>query len=374
MLLFCHTSQHTKNLCMKKNKYLNKDTHPLYIVSAIVFALTVGMLIWFFQGNNSTDSQLADQQQEENKQENGVSCSHRRALDGICVEKSEDVYPELVAVMIENHPDARPQSGLFDARVVYEAPVEANYSRFMAVFPKDMEVEKVGPVRSARPYYVNWAQEYAEPMYMHVGGSSDALEKIDQDNIFDMDEFYRGWYFWRSTDRFAPHNTYTSNKLWQKAWDNYGKEKKSDGYAAWTYSDDALSACTDTCANTITATFLAPTYEAVWKYNTSTRQYERYQGGKPHVDQNGKQIVADTVIVQKMKTNIVDDIGRLQMDTIGTGKVFVFRDGQVIEGNWQKETKKTRTRFLSNNGDNIALRSGKIWIEVINQVGSVLYQ
>lgn len=358
---------------MKKNKYFDKDTRPLYIVSAIIFALTVGMLVWFFRGNGSGSSELVHGLLEEKKEE-GEVCPYRRALDGVCVEKSEEIYPELVAVMIENHPDARPQSGLADAAVVYEAPVEANYSRFMALFPKDMEIEKVGPVRSARPYYVNWVQEYAEPMYMHVGGSSDALEKIDQDAIFDMDEFYRGWYFWRSSDRYAPHNTYTSTKLWQKAWTDYGNEKKSDGYASWTYNDEALPACTDTCAHTVTATFLAPTYEAVWKYNTSTRQYERYQGGKPHVDQNGKQIVADTLIIQQVQTSVLDAVGRILMDTMANGKAIVFRDGHRIDATWMKETKKGKTKWVNVEGKDIPLRSGKIWIEVINQVGKVQYK
>lgn len=357
-----------------KQKFIDKDTRPLYILSAFIIALAIGMGGWMLLQRSSDTTEIVDGEKLEQQKNESDNCSYRRALDGVCVSSSAEQYPKLVAVMIENHPDARPQSGLADASIVYEAPVEANYSRFMAVFPATAEVEKVGPVRSARPYYVSWAQEYAEPMYMHVGGSPDALEKIDNDGVFDMNEFYRGWYFWRSKDRFAPHNTYTSNQLWGKAWNDYGKEKKSDGYASWTYDDAPLVACTEDCASIITATFLAPSYQAVWKHNTSTNQYERYQGGKPHIDQNGKPIIADTVIVQRVETTVLDAVGRIMMDTLANGKAIVFRDGHAVQGTWTKETKKGRTKWVNNEGKEIPLRSGKIWIEVVNQVGNATYK
>src|SRR5690606_23920743 len=129
--------------------------------------------------------------------------------------------PRTVGIMIENHYDARPLSGLADASVVYEAPVEGNYTRFLAVFPEDAEVQKIGPVRSARTYYLDWVSEYPDMLYMHVGGSPDALEKIKTHGIFDFNEFYRGWYYWRDSGRYAPHNVYTSSALFQKAMDEY---------------------------------------------------------------------------------------------------------------------------------------------------------
>lgn len=360
---------------MKKQTRRFNDTQPLYVLSAIIFACSLGLLAWFFM-RGSAGAAVENNQTQTEKPEaiDEADCEFRRALDGVCVGSEEEQYPRIVAVMIENHPDARPQSGLRDAAVVYEAPVEANYSRFMALYPIDTEAKKVGPVRSARPYYLNWAQEYGAPMYMHVGGSPDALKKIAADDIFDMDEFYRGWYFWRSADRYAPHNTYTSRELWQKAWNDYGKNKETSGFAAWKFSEAPLGACEANCATTITASFLSPTYEAVWQYTTGTRQYTRFQMGKPHLDQTGEPIIADTVVVQKVTTDVLDAVGRIAMDTVGSGEAIIFRDGHAIRGTWKKDSVSARTIWRDADGDDIPLKPGHIWIEVVNQAGKAMYK
>jgi len=138
----------------------------------------------------------------------------RRALDGVYTR------PELanlapVAVMIDNHPDARPQSGIEKAGLVYEAEVEGYYTRLMAVFSDENEVVKIGPVRSARPYFVDWANEL-NAVYAHCGGSPEALVNIEQKGIVDLNEIYSGRFFWRATDRSAPHNIYLSAKNFNK--------------------------------------------------------------------------------------------------------------------------------------------------------------
>ncbi len=353
---------------------MNKKQQSKYVYSlaVVVFFVAFGLIAWlgyqFITQPVRDGSFVTDFFDGKSK----IKCDFRKTLNGECVDNEDETVSNVVAIMVENHPDARPQSGLVDASVVYEAPVEANYSRFLLLFPKDAEVKKVGPVRSARPYYLDWVSEYNDPMYMHVGGSPEALEKIKQIDLFDLNEFYRGWYYWRSKDRYAPHNVYTSEDHWNKAWEDYGEGRGTTTTESWAYNE--MDACEDGCTEDITVTFLGETYQANWKFNTSTLQYDRYQGGVRHVDKDLRPIVADTIIVQHVTSTVVDAIGRLHIQTQGAGPVQVFRDGHRADGTWMKIGREQKTKWLNSEGEEIPIKPGKIWIEVINARGEVEYK
>ncbi len=307
-----------------------------------------------------------------------ASCTYARSLDGVCVASVMEQDPALIGIMIENHFEARPVSGLSRASVVYEAPVEGNYNRFFALYPEDTDVQKVGPVRSARPYFIDWLSEYPGTMYMHVGGSPDALEKIVRFDMFDMNEFYHGWYYWRDTSRYAPHNVYTSQKLWTAALKDYRDTldvaEVSHSFSPWKFR--AWDACTEQCIHDITTTFAGTTYEATWRYNTSTSQYERYEFDELVIDPQTKEhIVADTLVVQYVDTTVLDGVGRLGMETVGTGDALVFRNGFKVEGEWRKDSRTDRTKFYTVEGEehDIELNPGKIWIVVMNRIDGISY-
>lgn len=341
-----------------KFKFKIDKIKRLYVLAAAIFLTGLGLLIWF--GRASQIEQSAVESVIDASE--AKPCPYRRRLDGICVESALGVDPELAAVMIENSREAWPLAGLASARVVYETPVEGNVPRFLAIYAAGDEVKKVGPVRSARPYYLDWVSEYGNTMYMHVGGSDEALEKIDAANVFDLNEFYRGQYFWRSDDRPRPHNTYTSSVLWQKARKDYGKYYETEAYDSWVF--DEREPCQADCAAEVTVAFLSPTYDARWVFNSSTQQYARYQNKQVQQDADGVSITADTVIVQRVKSATIDEIGRKKIDTIGSGEALVFRDGYLIEGRWEKASRKDRTQFYDEKGGIISFKAGKIWIEV----------
>ncbi|MBI4995128.1 DUF3048 domain-containing protein [Candidatus Peregrinibacteria bacterium] len=364
---------------------LNFDEIKLmYSLAVIVFVCALGLLSWFtyqyFFNISHLSSLISTTDNDENVGQI-KQCNFHRALDGVCVESAEKMNPTLIAVMIENHTDARPQSGLSKASIVYDAPVEANYTRFMAIYPADAAVEQIGPVRSARPYYLDWVLEYGEPMYMHCGGSPDALNKIKEYGIFDVNEFYFGKNFWRSPSRLAPHNVYTSSELWDKAvvdYNDYGS--LITGHDEWWIFDTLAPArnathnvaggpehlSTSAQANDIVVFFLSPNYDVEWKYDSSTEKYERWQAGAEHCEADGTLITADTVIVQHVKTKVLDEIGRISMETIGSGVAEVYYDGVEITGTWKKIDRTSRTRFYNELGEEIKLKAGKIWVEVIN--------
>ncbi len=347
----------------------NREIKLFYIASGIIAFLGVVLLVWFLvQAADRDASRVTDQEMVPD--EARILCTPR-ILDGVCV-PSEKENPRIYAVMIENHLDARPQSGLARASVVYEAPVEANYSRFMALFPEGEDIPKIGPVRSARPYFLDWAREYGKPMYVHVGGSPDALTKLRSSDYFDFNEFYRGKYFWRSMDRYAPHNVYTSSEFLKQGWEEYGDASSTMSDVTWKYAE--VSPCTTECIMGITVSFLPPVYEAVWTYSTSTEVYSRYQLGKPHVDQDGTQISADTIVIQRVATRVLDSELRIEMDTIGEGEATVFTKGTKVEGTWIKRSREEKTRFYDSEGNEIPFTPGTIWIEVVNDQGGAVWE
>lgn len=355
---------------------MKKQTKIQYLnsLSAIVFLVSLLLFGWFLY-LYMTRPKVTEFVDNIFVGTDDMGCKFRSVLNGVCVDGRIDVTPELIAVMVENHVDSRPQSGLVDADVVYEAPVEGNFSRFLLLFPRKNEVSKVGPVRSARPYYLDWVSEFGDPMYMYVGGSNEALEKIKKINIFDVNEFNRGWFFWRSKDRFAPHNTYTSSDLWNKAWIDYANNRGETSSSTWAYGD--LDICVQEngdCIDDITIQFNGLAYESGWKFNSSTLQYERYQSRIRHIDFDLRPIVADTVIVQHVESSVLDEVGRLAIETQGSGSAEIFRDGHKIIGTWMKNSQDQKTRWLGADGNDIQLKPGKIWIEVANGRSKVEYK
>jgi len=352
----------------------------IYLLAGLVFLTGIILLSYFsfqyFVRGRSPISLIVSQKLAEQPVGN-IECDYQRILDGVCVDSVDKINPELVAVMIENHYEARPQAGLASASIVYEAPVEANYTRFMAIYPVGDEVNKIGPVRSARPYYLDWLAEYGTPLYMHVGGSPDALNIIKSRNIFDLNEFYRGWFYWRADGRSAPHNVYTSSKLWEKALLDYTEDYEDNKYEGWSFvttSPDHLTTLPpDHTVTDITVSFLPPVYEAVWKYSSTTNKYGRYQMGETHVDDDGTNILADNVIVQKVSAKVLDEVGRQEITTIGKGDLLVFKNGGVLEGYWEKSGAYARTKFYYNNSNEIRLNPGKTWVEIVSQFNSVSY-
>lgn len=338
------------------------DITLIYVVAGIAMLLGAGILVYTFAPRSFGESPIISLPTFEKETD---TCEFRRQLDGVCVAAASGKNSKLIAVMVENHFESWPQSGVADARVVYEAPVEGNISRFLLLYTEDQEIDKVGPVRSARPYYLDWVAEYGTPLYVHVGGSPAALDQIKQYGVNDFNEFFRGWYFWRDTNRYAPHNAYTSSDLWTDALEEYADNYTTTTYDGWQFGD--VDVCTENCVNEIEVVYSGNTYTAGWAYNTTTESFFRSQAGSADLDSDGTQVVADTVIVQYVDTTVLDGVGRLGMDTVGTGSSTVFQKGHAIVGEWRKPTRTARTRFFDESGEEVVLNPGKIWVQVINR-------
>ncbi len=286
----------------------------------------------------------------------------RHALTGV-PSATELAKPFVFAVMVENMIDSWPQSGLEDAFLVIEAPVEAGISRFVAFFAADQDVEKIGPVRSARPYFVDWADEW-RALYAHVGGSDAALRRIDAGDTFDLNEYSFGQFFWRSRERLAPHNVYTSSELLAAALERRQEQNTAPDiqYGVWTFKEDEPS--TTDVPNAV-VDFSTPTYQVTWDYDPTTNRYARLQAGEPQLMQNGEALFANNVAIVITSVEVIDEVGRREIETLGEGEAFVLQDGKIIEGTWQKKSIDDRSRFFNVTGEEIAWNAGQTWIQVV---------
>lgn len=349
-----------------KKIFLKDKERVYYILAGIVFLCGIVLLVYFLRGHTVSDQNTVEDAfvSSTQRSEKNSPCPYQKALTGECVPSQNEVVVPLIGVMIENFVDVRPQSGIAHAEVVYEAPAEGNITRFLAIFSNNISEEKVGPVRSARPYYLDWISEYPGAMYMHVGGSPEALEKLEAFKIFDINEFYKGIYFWRDENKSAPHNVFTSSNLWNSAYEKFSSSQSGSIFESWKFSDDVTS-CVENCIHQIEIPFLRPSYDVVWKYNPDTLKYDRFHGHTAHLDQDGTPVRASTLVVQHVSDKILDDVGRRALGTIGQGTAEVYRGGNKIEGTWKKETRTSRTRFFDTSGQEIAFAPGHIWIEVV---------
>lgn len=288
-------------------------------------------------------------------------------INGVLYTQSEakewkDKLP--LAVVIENHTDARPQSGLSRADLVYEALAEGGITRFLAVYLS--EDTKLGPIRSNRPYFIDWLMEY-DAGYAHVGGSPKAQSLVKSLRIADLDQFFIGPpTYERSSSRFAPHNVYTTTAKLRRAASGRGY-KGPVNIDSWQFADDEATPSARPRKSEIGIPYPAFGMNVLWRYDAKSNTYLRFNAGVAHKDaETKKQLFAKTVIVQYVKTLPEESgHGRLKMGTVGSGKVLVFKDGKTIVGKWKKTSRKARTGFFDQEGNEISLNRGKIWVQVV---------
>ncbi len=202
-----------------------------------------------------------------------------------------------VAVIIENYLDSRPQSGLLEASVVIEAEAEGYITRFLAIYGDISNIKEIGPVRSARPYFMDWASELSA-LFIHVGGSPEALAKINKENIFNLNEFYQGEFFWRDKKKEAPHNVYISGENINKYLDS--RERDKINFFSWKFKDNSPF-IERPAEGEITINFLLAEHVVKWKYGREANNYLRYNGGSIHKDRQDREIKAKNIIIQYVK-------------------------------------------------------------------------
>lgn len=295
-----------------------------------------------------------------------------RLLDGVFVDKNIQETP-IYAVMIDNHRDAWPPAGLSQARLVIEAEAEGGMTRYLAFYNTEQAIDKIGPVRSARPYFIDWAAEWSA-LYVHVGGSPAALAKMVKEDTLHINEFYNEFYFWRDrvNGRFAPHNVFTSSEL-MRAY--LQKREVNDSPAfSWLYKN-AADYDQRPATHTIAVDYELIGYDVAWEYNRDDNEYVRYLGGDIHQDEDGEWIKAANVVLMRVSARTIDQLLRLEMDNIGSGEAMVCQEGACQEAIWKKPSKTAKLRFYDEEGsEEIELIRGTTWVEAVRPEISVNIQ
>lgn len=323
-----------------------------------------------------------------------------------------------ITAVIENSIEARPQSGMSRADVVYEAVAEGGITRFLNVFYCNAGKEDIaiGPLRSARIYFINLASEYGEkPLFVHFGGANNicgdcfkgvkapgtvAKEVQALERLIDMG--------WRSSTGNAldgganvsfptirrdqtrlgtvaawEHTAIGSTDLLFKLGNDRGFGNKTTkgedwlkSFVPWKFVDGAPVA--NPTASTISFEFWRnkPDFDVKWTYKKDTNSYMRDNGGKPHTDWefNKPQLSAKNVVIQYVKEKgPVDKELHMYYEVVGTGNAMVFQNGDVIQGTWKKPTQFERTRFYDSKGAEISFVRGVIFVELIPDGNKITY-
>ena len=378
---------------------MSKDKIISIVLAIFAYIVSTGISYALFSGNALTQNSTAyplspNKTNNEAAFDQSLPKTETCPLNGEMYSKKQKEWWDMhrpLGVMIENHENARPQSGLSSADVVYEAVAEGGITRFLALF-YCKDAGTIGPIRSARTYFLDFVSEYgSDPLYAHVGGANqpgpaDALGQISEygwTGYNDMNQFSIGFpTFWRDYDRLGheaatEHTMYsTTDKLWQyassirslKNVDKNGTPWNQD-FISYNFKDDEVSASK---SQTIHLEFWTEysKYYVDWIFDRSTNMYKRNNGGTSHIDRNNnKQITSKNIVVLFMQERNANDgyenNAHLLYKTKGTGKALVFMDGKKILGTWRKDDRTGRTLVFDNSDSPIKFDRGTIWFEIL---------
>lgn len=297
-------------------------------------------------------------------------------------------YP--IAVMIDDSPAARQQSGLSVASIVWQAPAEGNIPRYMAIFQSGTP-PRIGPVRSARLYFVRWAAEW-KAVYLHAGGPPPLRSFLAsrQQLVIDVN----GRITSRVRFRAAPHNLYSDGaRLRRFAEEDLPTSKLAYDPSApgrlQPFRDAAPEADRGPDGGAINVVYTSA--KVAYRYDRASNTWLRSVDGREQHDalatQNrgngtigsGPRIAPTTVVVMVVpirRSAAIEGpaLGRLEADSIGKNTAWVFADGRVTKGTWSKKTPTDRTRFLDAAGKEIAFPRGQIFVQVVPRASAATFK
>ena len=335
----------------------NKGTKILIVVLIIVILAAGGMMAYkIIKDKENETTEVSENQNED-------------ILTATIEEKEVQIFngtDRPIAVMIDNHNLAWPQAGLNQAYLVYEIIVEGGETRLMALF-KGVDVDKIGPVRSSRHYFLDYAMEN-DAIYVHYGWSPEAqsdITKYSINNINGITESATN--FWRTTDKYAPHNVATSTEAILKI-------AKSKGYYTTSTKESVLNYVTenvelDDGQGATSVTIPHSTLQTVkYEYDEQNQVYKRYARNKAQTDwDTGDAITTKNIIITFCNNYTLDDgenKGRQELENIGTFNGYYITNGKAIKIKCIKTARNTQTVYQDLDGNEIDVNDGNTWIHI----------
>jgi Protein of unknown function (DUF3048) N-terminal domain/Protein of unknown function (DUF3048) C-terminal domain len=328
-------------------------------------------LIFSACSNQEEQNSSSNQQEEEPAavEVNGEGMVYpltgKKAADG-------EMNQRPVAVMINNHPKARPQSGLNKADVVYEALAEGNITRFLAIFQSELP-DVIGPVRSAREYYIDLSNGY-DALFISHGWSPSAKEKLEAGEADYLNGlFYDGTLFWRADHRKAPHNSYISNENILKGAVTNNYEIASEVEPFEFLSEEEQANLTGEKANKVVIKYdKSPTWHVTYEYNRIEQTYSRYSGNEQTVDLESEEPISlSNILVAEMDHKFIDSSGRRGIDLTSGGKAILLQQGRIQEVEWENRNGRI---IPIKNGESVKFVPGRTWINIVPSIDDAFSQ
>ena len=272
------------------------------------------------------------------------------------------------AVMIPNDSGAKKrQYGIQNAYLTYEITVEGGITRLLALF-KDVEVEKIGPVRSSRHYYLDYALEN-DAIYVHFGWSPQAEIDIPALGINNLNGLYNpSNMFWRDKNYSSPNNAFTSTANIRTALVEKSYRETSDNYEVFKYEEevDVSKDKSVRNANNVVVNYSGSSY-VKYVYDSKNKYYMRFNNKNEHIDNlSGEQVHVKNIIVLKADTVDIsgDDKGRQNFNNIGTGEGIYISNGKAINILWKKDSRESKTIYTDLSGNDLILNDGNTFIQI----------
>lgn len=283
---------------------------------------------------------------------------------------SDYVSKRPVAVMINNLQEALPSSSTKKADIIYECMVEGGITRIMPIFSNYEGLEKIGSVRSARHYYINIANEY-DAIYVHYGQSAPAEEVLNKGVINNINGLTYEAGFYRDSSRVAPHNAYTTSEKILKGIEDFGYQTEYDEAheKVLSFNEEEKDLENGETANTIHVNF-SNYSKPYFIYNEETKLYDRYEYNAPQIDdqeaEDNNVLNFKNVIIQISSYSCINPKNDLQeLVQVGDGKGYYCTNGKAIPITWNKSAANAKTKYYTEDGNELLLNPGKTWISII---------
>jgi hypothetical protein len=349
-----------------KPKHLSKKKLLIIIGAVLLVILGAGAAYWFYFREDSqpaVNSNTPTAEATPTPTPTPIS-----PLTGLEVASASLAARPVTGLMIENSYAARPQSGLLEAGVVFEAIAEGGITRFLALY-QEAQPQYIGPIRSIRPYYIDFAMAF-DAAVGHAGGSPDALSDIANLGMKNLEVFAHGDVFWRIDEREAPHNVYTSFEKIDPL--NTALGYTSSNFTPFGRKVDVGQTPT---AALIDFTISGYDYSPHFEYDAATNAYKRFQAGEAHTDlTSGTQISPKVVIAMVMGRSLMGDGSHNVYQTTGSGTMYVFQDGIVSVGTWSKADRTSSFILTDKNGLPMTLNTGQTWISIVESETAINYR
>lgn len=341
----------------KSSTKKNKKTDKLLVFSILFLILAIILVIIYFTILKAED--------KPSKKTTGKVVQEEQKKIKIVDEESNE---RPIAIMIDNNIGDALHAGLQDSYINYEIIVEGGLTRIMALY-KDKDVPLIGPVRSSRHYFLDYSLE-SDAIYAHFGWSPYAEKDIKYLNVKNINGLTDDTPYWRDSKSKAPHNVFTSTEKIRSYLKNKKYSESSEDWKLLKYTPDEINLSKIDETNAITANEISINYSAYqnrsYIYDIENKYYLRLMNGKAHIDKtSNNQLNYKNIIIEKVNNINLDNEGRQDLATTGSGTGYYITNGYALPINWTKASRSAKTKYTYSNGTEIKVNDGNTFIQIV---------